>query len=252
MGHPGSDPIAIADDGIDAWELPYRGGMDVRVISIGALAMHPLWGERTPQRTGHATTTLIREGTRVILVDPGLPGPALAARLGERANLAPADITHVFLTTFQPDTFRGIEVFDKSVWWVSEAEREGMGVPLAMQLRDAAAKGDEGLVEILERHVAILKRCKPAPDDLASGVTQFPMHGVSPGATGIVVAAPRHTLLVAGDAIPTLEHLEQGQVLPWSADAKKARESFMDAVELADLIVCGRDNVVVNPTKRAF
>ena len=60
--------------------------MDVRVISIGALAAHPLWDEREPARTGHATTSLIRTGKRVIVVDPGLPGAVLAARLSERAG----------------------------------------------------------------------------------------------------------------------------------------------------------------------
>ncbi len=230
--------------------------MDIRVISIGTLSSHPLWGERQPARTGHATCTLIRAAKRNILVDPGLPSPAMEARLAERANLRPVEITHVFLTSFQPDTFRGIEVFDKATWWVSEAEREGMGVPLGLQLRKAATdgegEGNAGVVAMLERHIAILKRCKPAPDELAAGLTLFPMHGVSPGMTGLVAALPRLTLLVAGDAVPTVEHLEQGQVLPWASDVSKARESFVEAVELADLIVCGRDNLVVNPTKKVF
>jgi hypothetical protein len=44
--------------------------MDFRIISIGTLAQHPLWGERTPVRTGHATTTLVRSGDRFILSIP--------------------------------------------------------------------------------------------------------------------------------------------------------------------------------------
>ena len=47
--------------------------MDDRVISIGALSSHELWDEKGSLRTAHATTTLIRSGDRVILVDPGLP-----------------------------------------------------------------------------------------------------------------------------------------------------------------------------------
>ena len=76
--------------------------VDVSVISIGALAANPLWGEREPVRTGHSTTTLVRTGDMVMLVDPGLPGEILGARLGERANLRPSDVTHVFLTCFRP------------------------------------------------------------------------------------------------------------------------------------------------------
>lgn len=59
-----------------------------------------LWGERQAVRTGHATTTLVVEGEMKLLIDPGLPGTVIAARLAERANLSPADITHVFLTSF--------------------------------------------------------------------------------------------------------------------------------------------------------
>src|SRR5690606_30534810 len=89
----------------------WKTRMDVRVISIGTLAAHPLWKETSPVRTGHATSTLIRTRDKVILVDPGLPEPAIAARLSERTGLRVGDVTHVFLTSFQPDTRRGIMAF---------------------------------------------------------------------------------------------------------------------------------------------
>ena len=59
------------------------------IISIGTLSRNRLWNEREPVRTPHATTTLIRAGDRRILVDPGLPPPALAARLFERTGMRP-------------------------------------------------------------------------------------------------------------------------------------------------------------------
>ena len=71
--------------------------MDYRVISIGALARHELWTGPQPERTAHATTTLIRSEDRLILVDPGLPPQVIGARLGERSGLEPAAITDVFL-----------------------------------------------------------------------------------------------------------------------------------------------------------
>ena len=106
--------------------------------------------------------------------------------------------------------------------------------------------------DALERDVAILQRCRPAPDELAERVSLFPMPGVTPGMCGLLLEDPRFTVLVTGDAIPTVEHLERGQVLPSAIDPDKARESFQDAVEVADLFVLGRDNLVVNPTKRPF
>jgi glyoxylase-like metal-dependent hydrolase (beta-lactamase superfamily II) len=226
--------------------------MDVRVISIGALAAHPLWNEKSPVRNGHATTTLIRSGDRAILVDPGLPEPALVQRLAERAGLTPKDITHVFLTCFRPDVRRAIAAFEHATWWISEAEREQVGVPLIAELQRCAEEGDRELAAALELDIAILKRCEPVPDSLADHVDPFPMPGVTPGLCGLIISESIRTTLVCGDAVPTIEHLDQGKVLPVCADVDRARESFAEAVEIADLLVLGRDNMVVNPTKRPF
>lgn len=231
--------------------------MDLRIISIGALAAHPLWGERGQVRTGHATTTLIRSGDRNILVDPGLPDQALVARLAERANLKPAEITHVFLTSFRPDTRRGILGFDDATWWIGEAERETVGAMLAMRLKQLAAGGgddehDEQLREVLGQDIATLRRCEAAPDKLADHVDLFPLPGVTPGLCGVIVSHARHTTVVCGDAIPTVEHLEQGQILPSAVDVEQAKESFAEAVEIGDYLVLGRDNIVVNPTRRGM
>jgi glyoxylase-like metal-dependent hydrolase (beta-lactamase superfamily II) len=230
--------------------------MDVRVISIGALAAHPLRGERAPVRTGHTTTTLIRAGNKNILVDPGLPEPAIAARLEERAGLRPQEVTHVFLTSFTPDARRGITVFDRATWWVHEQEREQIGIAMIARLHEAAEEGDRTLQEALEVEVGIMKRCQPAPDHIAdergSRVDIFPLPGITPGMCGLVIAQPRLTTLVCGDAVPTQEHLEQGKVLPVATDVDKARESFAEALEIADLLIPGRDNLLINPTRRPF
>ena len=180
--------------------------LDLRIISIGTLAAHPLWAERNPVRTGHSTTTLIRSGKATILIDPGLPEQAVAARLSERANIAPADVTHVFLTSFHPDTHRGIGAFKHATWWISKAEREGVGVPLVQQLKRASDDGEAELVALLKREVETLHRCTEAPDSLAERVDLFPLSGLTPGMTGVLVEEPELTTLVCGDAIPTVEH----------------------------------------------
>lgn len=225
---------------------------EVRVISIGALAAHPLWNERTPARTGHATTTLITAGDRRILVDPSLPAQALVARLRERANVGPEQITDVFLTCFKPDVRRAIQAFEDASWWIAEAERESVGVALLQRAQEADDAGDAELRDALALDVAIMRRCAAAPDALAERVDLFPLPGVTPGMSGLLVAHPRHTLLICGDAVPTVEHLERGAVLPSAADVSLAQESFREAIEIADLIVPGRDNLVVNPARRPF
>lgn len=239
--------------------------MDIRVISIGTLPAHPLWNERGTVRTGHATTTLIRTGDAVILVDPGLPGPAIAARLAERAGLTPAQITHVFCTSFRPDVRRGIDAFTDATWLIGEQERETVGVPMAQGLARLAdteqASRDTGedlhddqrtMREVLERDIAILARTQAAPDELAPGVSLFPLPGVTPGLCGLLVAEPTRTTVICGDAIPTVEHLEAGRVPNDAEDTKLAQESFAEVIEIADVVVLGRDNAVPNTVRRGF
>lgn len=226
---------------------------DVRVISIGTLSSHPIRKEGPHTRTGHSTTTLVRSGDRVILVDPGLPAEALIARLDERVGLKPSQVTDVFLTSFHPDGRRAIEAFGGARWLIHGPERESIGVPMAALLRDADEQGIKGQAkDMLLRDVSILRKFVEAPDELAPGVSLFPLPGVTPGMCGLLIAGTRHTTLICGDAVPTVEHLEEGKILPHVADVDKAKESLLEAIEIADLLVLGRDNVVVNPTKRAF
>ena len=222
----------------------------VIVVSIGTLAANRLWDERVPVRTGHATTTLILAGERRILVDPGLPGPILAARLSERINLTHADITDVVLTSFKPDMRRGIDAFSSASWWISEGEREGVGVPLIAELNRAGEAGDNELAGMLRRDIAILQRCKPMPDTLAPGVDCFPMPGVTPGSIGVLVLQKGATILIAGDGVATGEHARRGEVLPTCVDIEAAQSSFSEALEIADQIIPGRDSLFVVPDRR--
>jgi len=225
--------------------------MDLRVVSIGTLASNDLWNEEAEVRTGHATTTLVRAGDLSLLVDPGLPGQVLEARLRERTGRGLTSITHVFLTSFQHDTARGLDALTHATWWISERERETVGVALAGRLKAGIGLEDDGDTHTLERLVAILHRCEPAPDSLATHVDLFPLPGVTSGTTGLLLAG-RETTLICGDAVPTIDHLERGRVLPTCEDQDAAKESFQEAVEIADVLVLGRDNLVVNPTRRPF
>lgn len=221
-----------------------------RVISIGALAGHPLWNEKGDVRPGHATTTLVRSGDATILVDPSLPPKALEARLHERSGLRAADITHVFLTCLHPLHRRGLELFDKAQWFVAEQERESVGVHLIRQMHEAHGADDQSLAATLSHEIALVQRCQAAPDHLAEGVDLFPLPGVTPGMSGLLLSTLNATVLVCGDAIPTEEHLADGRLHTPCHDIEKARESFAEALEIADLLVLGRDNAVLNPLRR--
>jgi glyoxylase-like metal-dependent hydrolase (beta-lactamase superfamily II) len=221
--------------------------LDFRVISIGTLAAHPLWGERQPVRAGHSTCTLIRVGPEVILVDPGLAEAALLQRLSERANIGPGEVTAVFLTSFHPDTHRGIGAFEKVPWYINKSEREAVGVPMVTALRHAIEHGNAELQEAIRSEVEMLERCREAPDELGPGVDVFPLPGVSPGLCGLLLEHPGATTMVCGDAVATVEHLQKDQVLPWAANIEAAKASFAEAVEIADWLILGRDNLVPSP-----
>lgn len=221
--------------------------MDYRIVSIGALSRHEHWSEKEALRTPHATTTLVRSEDRRILVDPGLPGQVLTARLAERAGLSPEDISDVFLTNFRPSHRWGLPAFPSARWLVSETERETVGQALIQQLRQAE---DEQHAETLKQEIALLQRCQPAPDRLAKQVDLFPLPGYTPGTTGLLLSHPAATILIAGDAVASAEHLEQGRVPRSAFDPAQARESLLEAIEIADLIVPGHDNLIFNPTRR--
>ncbi|MBI1375587.1 MAG: MBL fold metallo-hydrolase [Phycisphaera sp.] len=223
--------------------------MDIRIISIGTLSHHPLWGERGAVRTPHATTTLIRSGDRTILVDPGLPPQAVAAHLHERAGLSPGDVTDVFLTNFRPAHRAGIGAFEHARWWISEAERESIGLQLVGRFD---AESDEQIRDLLQQEIALLQRFKAAPDQLAERVDLFPLPGYTPGTCGLLIPLAQSTVLIASDAVPTVEHLLHGQVLQGGYDVEQAMESFKEALEIADFIVPGHDNLVPNPTRAPF
>ncbi|MCX5659834.1 MAG: MBL fold metallo-hydrolase [Planctomycetota bacterium] len=221
--------------------------MDYRVISIGTLSRHELWTKQGEPHTAHATTTLIRSGDHTILVDPGLPAPIIAGRLMERSGLVPEEITHVFMTNFRPAHRRGIVGFPNAKWLISEMEREFIGAHLVEQFKQ---EKDAELRKMIEQDIALLKRCTAAPDRIAPQVDLFPLPGFTPGTCGLVLSQMTSTVLIAGDAVGTAEHLEQGRVLRGCYDAQQARDSFLEVVEIADLIVPGHDNILPNPTRR--
>lgn len=217
----------------------------VDIISIGTLSRNRLWNETESIRTAHATSTLIRAGKRNILVDPGLPAPALAARLNERTGLSPDAIDAVFLTNFKLAHRAGLELFKKASKLIHENEQHWA----AEQLRgwiEQAPKDDIDRKH-MERELDLLESLKKADDTIEENIDLFPLFGYTPGTCGLLVGGAMTTTLIAGDAVPTLDHFLVGQVLPDTYDIKAAQESLAEAYEIADLIIPGHDNVFLNP-----
>jgi glyoxylase-like metal-dependent hydrolase (beta-lactamase superfamily II) len=228
--------------------------MEVIIISIGALSKNPLWNERTPVRSSHATTTLIRttggkDGAKAsvnILVDPSLPAQIIEPRLFERTGIKGDQITHVFLTNWRPVHRRGLEHFASAIWWMSPAEIEAASAALDAA-EEQARRQNQPIDELIEKERALLARVQAAPDILAKGVDLYPLSGYTPGQSGLLVSEPTRTTIIAGDAAPTAGHFLAGQVFPDCWDLSKAKESLAELYEIADIIVPGHDNLFLTP-----
>lgn len=215
------------------------------IISIGTLSRNRLWNEAQPVRTPHATTTLIRTGDRHILVDPGLPGAALAARLFERTGLRPEQIDTVFLTNFRPAHRAGLSIFTSAKVLIHEVEQQANRQHLDSLLSQAPEEDLDR--QLLDRESELLDKLQPIEDEVADHLDLFPLFGYTPGSTGLLINLPTTTVLLAGDAVPTHDHFLAGQVLPDAYDIKQAQDSLREVYEIADLIIPGHDNVFVNP-----
>jgi glyoxylase-like metal-dependent hydrolase (beta-lactamase superfamily II) len=217
----------------------------VDIISIGTLSRNRLWNETTSVRTAHATTSLIRIAERNILIDPGLPAIALAARLHERVGLRPEQIDTIFLTNFRPSHRAGLAAFPNAKILLHENERDFCRRRLEAEL--AAAEPDEGDATTIHDTVRFLDSVESPQDKLAENVDLFPLFGYTPGTCGLLVSASLVTILIAGDAVATQDHFLAGQILPDSHDLAAARESLQEVYDIADLIVPGHDNIFLNP-----
>ena len=191
---------------------------EYRVISLGTLAANPLWDEGGDVRTPHATTTLILADSTHILVNPGLPPQVLMARLSERSPVRPEEVTHVFLTSLAMDHRRGLEAFDGATWLSHGPELAHEQGRLGRELEEARSHSDSETAALCSAMLAPLGRVEAAPDQIAEGVDLFPLPGVTPGTCGLLLAQPRATVLITGDAVATADHLEQGRVLQQSDD----------------------------------
>ncbi len=222
-------------------------GVEFTVVSIGALSSNPFWSDGPGVRTAHATSTLVRDGERLILVDPSLPAAALEARLFERTGLKPGGITDVFCTTLRPTHRRGIEAFENARWTCDEAELLAYRRHLEM-MNESADRLDSEVESALSADIKTMGRFDPAPEKFTPAVHLYPLRGPSVGSAGLLLAGPVRTVVVAGDAALTADHVLAGRVWSGSTDADAAIESLTDLIEIADVIVCGHDNYMLSPT----
>ncbi len=219
--------------------------MEIIIISIGALSKNPLWQEKIPVRASHATTTLIRSGNDLLLVDPSLPANIMTTLLFDRAGVKPEAITHVFLTNWRPVHRRSLELFKDAKWYMHEAERQA-AADVLQDAESRAARDNVPVDRMIEQEKALLARTESAPDTIIESVDLFPLPGYTPGQCGLIASTPTLTTIIAGDAVPTHGHFLAGQVFQESYDLAQAKESLLEMYEIADVVIPGHDNMFIS------
>jgi glyoxylase-like metal-dependent hydrolase (beta-lactamase superfamily II) len=159
--------------------------------------------------------------------------------------LRPEQIDTVFLTNFRPAHRSGLALFEAAQILIHEPEQQWTRQRLEDLLRDAPEEDLDR--RQIEQELELLEQLRPALDKIATDVDLFPLAGYTPGTCGLLVSSPLTTLLIAGDAVPSLDHFLAGQVLPDAQDIAQAQESMREVYEIADLIIPGHDNLFLNP-----
>lgn len=216
--------------------------VEYKIISIGTLSHNRLWGEAAAVRAAHATTTLVIDEDKKILVDPSLPAKILSARFNERTGNQLDDVTDVFCTTLRPIHRRGIEALPNANWWVAKQELEAYRNHLA-GLLDSAERLEAEHTDEIRVDLEILNRFRPVPQRFTKQVQLYPLVGASAASAGLLLTPATSTIVIAGDAAITSEHIHSGQVWKGCFDTEKAMESLRDLLELADIIIPGHDNL---------
>ncbi len=149
----------------------------------------------------------------------------------------------VFLTTFRPVHRRALAAFTGATWQMHEPEIEAARQRLT-EMNARLEEGNEGpeLGRLVREERELLSRIVAADERLTPQVHLYPTAGVTPGAAGLLLAAPSRTIVIAGDAVVTQGYFEAGRVFEQASDVEQARASLADIYELADEIVPGHDN----------
>ncbi len=170
----------------------------------------------------------------------------MGARVNERTGKTLADVTDVFCTTLRPAHRRGLESLTHATWWASSLELQTYSAGMADR-QNAAERLSSEDAKLHELELELLDRFKEAEDDFSAQISLYPLHGPSPGCTGLLLTPPTQTILIASDAAITAEHVQRGQVLVGCHDTEEALQTLSDLLEVADIIICGHDNLTFAP-----
>lgn len=215
-----------------------------KTLTLGHLSRNKFWGESDAAQYHSvvATTTLVQTEEINILVDPTLPVEQTEALLQLHAGLGREDIHIVYATHYHGDHRVDADKYPNAKQYMSAASlqdaqaaieevRQGRGVPAFVV----------GLEDFL-----------PAPEQLAPGVTLYPLPGHTDGNTGLMLAASEGRVLLAGDTIMGEEYFCAGEGYWFNTSAEKTHISILRAAQDADIVVPGHGDVFLTEGRSKF
>lgn len=215
-----------------------------KTLTLGHLSRNKFWGESDAAQYHSvvATTTLVQTDGFNILVDPTLPVEQTEALLQLHAGLRREDIHIVYATHYHGDHRVDADQYPNAKQYMSAASlqdaqaaieevRQGRGVPAFVM----------GLEDFL-----------PAPEQLAPGVTLYPLPGHTDGNTGLMLAASEGRVLLAGDTIMGEEYFCAGEGYWFNTSAEKTHISILRAAQDADIVVPGHGDVFLTEGRSKF
>ncbi len=191
------------------------------LVTVGHLSRNKYWGESVERsyRPTCCTTTVIRAGGQIVLVDPSLPPEAMVRALDQRTGLPASAIDTVFVTHRHGDHREGLEAFPQARWCMAAGE-----------LADWRSSEE------------VTDRIEVAPQSLAPGVELLPTPGHTSGLTSVAFTSDGARVVVSGDGVMTEEFFRHRDVYHNTVDHPAAVASLNLIASQADIVVPGHDN----------
>ena len=200
------------------------------VITIGNLSRNRYWGEgeEKPRRQARCTSTLVAVDGSRLLVDPSLADAGeMASELDRRAGIGPGDVDAIFVTHAHGDHHAGLKHFPEAHW---------LAAP------DVAAT--------INASGSYRKKLEPVVGTIWDVVEVIPTPGHTVNHHSLRFECDGMSIVVAGDAVMTRDFWRERRGYFNSVDSQLAAETMDMIARVADIVVPGHDNLVLNCAPR--
>jgi N-acyl homoserine lactone hydrolase len=197
---------------------------------------------------------LVQGGGTTLVVDSGPGDPASVKQLTgrelvldeapaaalDRLGVRPAEIATVVLSHLHWDHSGGLDLFPNAEIYVHRRELQWAIAPLPIQEKSYEWQAPG---RALPRWLGSRRRMKiiDGDRDIAPGLRLVHLPGHTPGCLGLCCNTRRGHHLIACDAVPTYENIEENVPPGWYVDLEEAYRTLDRIRDMADVVLPGHD-----------